>query len=278
MSYNFIMFSKHTQNLPLAESTMLLKQTGLQGFDLTVRENGHVEPAEVVEKLPEAVEIIKSGGLDVGMITTSITDINDPYSEDILHTAAKLGIRHFKLGYWKYEGFGTLRRQRAEVKAKLKDITAVAGELDMVAGFHNHSGPCFGANLCDIEAVIADLPSEHIGLYLDPCHATIEGGVDGWEMAFDLLSERLVMVALKDAYWQGAPGKPEGQAQHLIFCQMGQGNVNWPKFFALLKQINFAGPISLHSEYQGSYAFADLTDKQVIEQTAKDYKYIKTML
>ena len=278
MNYNFVMFSKHTQNLPLAESTALLKKTGLNGFDLTVRESGHVEPEQVIDKLPEAVEIIKNGGLNVGMITTNITDINDPHSENTLRAAAQLGIQHFKLGYWKYEGFGTLRKQRAEIKAKLKDITATAKDLDMVAGFHNHSGPCFGANLCDIEAVIADLPAKNIGLYLDPCHATIEGGLDGWEMALDLLSERLVMVALKDAYWQGSPGNPQGQAQHPIFCQMGQGNVNWPRFFELLKQIKFSGPISLHSEYQGPHSFADLTDKQVIEQTKKDFEYIKSVL
>ncbi len=272
------MFSKHTQQLPLAESTALLKETGLNGFDLTVRGNGHVKPEEAVDKLPEAVGIIQSGGLDVGMITTDITDINAPHAIDTLQTAAKLGIRYFKLGYWKYDGFGTLRKQRAEVKARLKDITAAAAELNMVAGFHNHSGPCFGANLCDIEAVIEGLSPEHIGVYFDPCHATIEGGLDGWEMALDLLAGRIVMVALKDAYWKGPPGKPEGRAQDLVFCRMGEGNVNWPKFFELLRQINFTGPISLHSEYQGSFSFAELTDREVIEQTGRDFQYVRSVL
>jgi sugar phosphate isomerase/epimerase len=52
-------------------------------------------------------------------------------------------------------------------------------------------------------------------------------------------------VAIKDFYWgKNAKGKWEP-----VWCPLGEGMVNFPAFFAMLKEAKFSGPVQLHTEY-----------------------------
>ena len=93
--------------------------------------------------------------------------------------------------------------------------------------------------------MLEDVAPPSMGIYFDPCHATIEGGKSGWEIAFQLVSSRICMVATKDFFWEKVKGKWEA-----TMCPLGQGMVDYPRFFTLLKQSGFTGPISLHVEYE----------------------------
>src|SRR5438067_1893499 len=124
-----MVFSKHLAGPPLEESARRLAEFGVAAIDLTVRPKGHVDPSRAPDELPALAERLHQQGSRVGMLTTSITDATDSTTRPILATAAKLGIRHVKLGYWDYAGFGTLAKLRAEVRAKVKDIAAICAEL-----------------------------------------------------------------------------------------------------------------------------------------------------
>jgi sugar phosphate isomerase/epimerase len=50
------------------------------------------------------------------------------------------------------------------------------------------------------------------------------------------------MVALKDFYWNKATP---------VWCPMGEGVVNWKQVFAEFDKAGYAGPMSLHLEYDG---------------------------
>jgi sugar phosphate isomerase/epimerase len=205
------------------------------------------------------------------MITTNITDASDPATRPILETAASLDIRYVKLGYWEYAGFGTLARLREDVRGKVKDLAAICGEIGITAGFHNHSDAYLGASLWDIEHVIRHTPPAAMGLYFDPAHATIEGGSAGWEQGMDLLANRIVMLAVKDFRWvEGKHRYAGGRRQSVEFCPLADGNTPWPAVMQRLRRIGFDGPISFHSEYQGSHSFADLSVDEVIAQTKRD--------
>jgi sugar phosphate isomerase/epimerase len=54
-----------------------------------------------------------------------------------------------------------------------------------------------------------------------------------------------------------------------------RGVVAWPEVFACLRQIGFDGWVSVHSEYQGSHSWRDLTVEELIEQTREDLKYLR---
>ncbi|MDF2439667.1 MAG: hypothetical protein JWN98_651 [Abditibacteriota bacterium] len=131
-------FSKHLAGPPLEETARRLRAMGISAIDLTVRAGGHIEPERVQDELPRAHEVLAAHGVRIAMITTGIVDATEAHTAAVLRTAHLVGVSHYKLGYYSYEGFGTLRKQREEVRSKLRDLAQLNGEVGIVGGFHNH--------------------------------------------------------------------------------------------------------------------------------------------
>ena len=268
---DYMVFSKFLTGQPLESVGRRLKAAGIAGIDLTVRPGGHVEAANVTEALPRAVEELGRAGVRIGMITTGIQSVEQ--GETILRAAAKCGIKHYKLGYWSYREFGTLKQLRAEIIAKLKPLAALNRELNLTAGFHNHSDTFVGAQLADVAHILDAVDSPHVGAYFDGCHATIEGGSRGWMAGLELVIDRIVMLAVKDFRWLDNKSAYAGGRRHsVMFCPLATGNTPWPAMVKVLKQRNFAGPISIHAEYREaghSEPWCE-TAQDVIDAAAKD--------
>jgi sugar phosphate isomerase/epimerase len=267
---DYMVFSKFLTGEPLESVGRRLKSAGMSAIDLTVRPGGHVEAARVADDLPRAAADLAESGVRIGMLTTAIQSVEQ--GEAILRTAAKLGIRYYKLGYWMYEGFGTLANQRAEIIAKLKPLAALNRELNLTAGFHNHSDNFFGANTCDVRDVLNAVDSPTVGAYFDGCHATIEGGSRGWLMQLEYIIDRLVMLAVKDFRWLDSTSAYAGARRHsVMFCPLATGDTPWPQLVRIFKDRKFAGPISIHAEYRTDHSEPWCeTAQDVIDMTKQD--------
>jgi sugar phosphate isomerase/epimerase len=277
--FDLMMFSKHLQGYPLDKAAEKLKAMGIYSLDLTVRSGGHVEPENVEKELPAIHEKLLKLGISIGMMTTNIVNASDPSTEKILKTAASLGIKYYKIGYYNYKGFGSLLKQRKEIKKKVGEIAELNGEYGTHGGFHNHSDDFIGASVWDIQEIISDTARETMGLYLDPAHLVAEGGSKGWMMGIDLMSDRITMLAVKDARWVEGKHRYAGGRRHsLEFCDLENGNTPWPEVLGLLKKIDFKGPASIHSEYQGKHSYKDMSSEELLEQTAIDVKLFKKWL
>lgn len=277
--WKLILFSKHIQKLPIGEAAEGIKIAGLTGVDLTVRPGGHVEPEKVEDDLPRLYEQFKKHGVQVVMLTTEIKSATEPNTEIILRTASALGIKYYKTGYFRYRGFGTLAGQREEVRKTLGSLAELNLKYGITGAYHNHSADFFGAALWDIYAVLKDLPPAAMGFYFDPAHAMIEGGSNGWMMGMELLADKIVAVAVKDYHWIKGNYRYAGGRQHSVeFCPLTSGNVPWDQVIDLLQKIGYVGPLSFHSEYQGGYSFADLTEREVLQQTTKDVAFFKSWI
>lgn len=265
------LFTKHLPHLGYRELAETLRDLGFEGADLTTRPRGHVLPENVELDLPRAHEALASEGIAVPMISTGLLSRADPAARSTLYTAAKLGIPYFKIGYYRYRSLENLDGHLRDAKKRVESLAAIAGHAGITGGFHNHSGTYVGSALWDHWWILRDTDPEQVGFYFDPCHATIEGGSAGWEIGFHRLKDRLKMVACKDFRWEMVEGawKPR-------MCPLGQGMVNYPKFFKVLAASGFSGPISLHVEYriEGSNEAQRLDrEMQAIE---RDYKYLKS--
>lgn len=273
------LFSKCVQDYPLEKLAQCLKQMGIKFLDLTVRPGGHVEPEQVEEQLPAIHGKLLSAGISINMITTNILDASDKLTEKILRTTAALGIKYYKLGYFRYEGLGTLLKQREEIKKRVEELSSLNNEIGIHGGFHNHSNDFFGASLWDVCYVIKDTNPAAIGVYFDPAHAVIEGGSCGWKMAMDLLADRITMLAVKDFRWLDNKTGYAGARRHSIeICPFSEGNVPWHEVLQMLKKINFSGPVSIHSEYSDFSRFKDFTTEGILEQTEKDIAFLKARI
>ena len=258
-------FSKHLQEWDFSELGRNLKRAGFDGVDLTVRPGGHIEPETAADQLPEAAALLAQEGVHVSMITTAITSVEEPHARTLLETASRTGIRYFKIGYYLYDGFRSLRKGLGEAAARLRDIAALSGELGLWGGFHNHSGPYLGAHVAHVRRLLDDLDPNAIGSYFDIGHATVEGAAQGYLLGLDELADRIRMLALKDFVIRPEPAAYRGST-----VPMGEGLVAWTTVVDVLKEIApKLGPVSYHGEYK------NLTAEEVLAQVVKDKAFFE---
>ncbi|MDA1312390.1 MAG: sugar phosphate isomerase/epimerase [Acidobacteria bacterium] len=264
------LFSKPLPFLGYSELGKALGEMGIPGVDLTTRPSGHVLPENVERDLPKAQADLKKHGVEISMITTGLTSIDDPAARPTLHTAARLGVPFFKLGYYRYEDLSQLDSTLAEVKREVEGLAGLAQQAGIQGGFHNHSGAYVGAAMWDHWWALRDTDPRWMGFYFDPMHATVEGGGAGWKIGFQRLASRLKMVSVKDFFWE----KRAGKWTHDV-CPLGEGMVDLPAFFRTLAATDFDGPITLHVEYEIQGATESARRDNVLAAIEKDYKYLK---
>jgi sugar phosphate isomerase/epimerase len=274
---NLVMFSKMLQEFPVAQAARRIRELGFEGVDLTVRPGGHVEPERVGMALNEAVRAIKDAGLSVPLITTAITSAAEPHAEATAAAAIHEGIRFLKLGYWDAPR-GKVAASIDEARRKLDGLERLAAQYHVTFGVHNHSGP--GLVNCQpavLWTLLKDRDPKQVAVYFDPSHAAIEGGDGGWRQSLELLGPSLRLLAVKDAGWKSAPGRPKATWK-VQFMPLKDGLVPWPEVVSYLQSSGFDGPISFHSEYKGSHSWRDLTTPELIEQTAEDVAFFKSLI
>ena len=260
----FILFSKPLPELGWSDLGRAVREAGYEGVDLTVRAKGHVLPERAAEDLPRAIEAIKSHGLTVPMITTELTSANDPTAKRLLQTAARHGVGYFKTGYWRYTSSPDVRGQVAAAGEALSGLAALARDCGIQLGFHNHAA-YIGAALWDIAPAIDRLEPQWAGYYFDPRHAVAEGGGGAWKAATNLVLPRLKMVALKDCLWEKTD-----KGWQIEDCPLGDGMVDWAWMGAALRRVNFAGPISVHLEYEIPGSTPAERTRRTIEAARRD--------
>ncbi len=261
------MFSKHFPELTCEELGKTCRDLGFAGIDLTVRPKGHVPPERVAEDLPRAVDALRKAGLEVPMITTGLTSASDPAAAPTLKTAARLGVTCFKPGYWQYNSADPLSRLK-EVGADIRGLAALAAEYKITMGLHNHSGAYVGEAVWDTWEMIRDLDPRWTGFYYDPGHAAIEGGLGGHDISQRLVAPRLKMVAMKDFYW-----RKNDKGWEPVWCPIGEGTVNWRQVFGGFAKAGYAGPLSLHLEYDGGMDVATR-----VAAVRKDLAYVRPLI
>jgi len=264
------LFSKHLPELNWADLARATKDLGFDGIDLTVRKGGHVLPEQAPVNLPKAVTAIHDGGLTVPMITTDLQEDNE-VARAVVSTAGKLEIPFMKPGYYHYR-FVDVRRELETAGAQFRGLAAIARQHGVQVGFHNHAG-YIGAPIWDIARILDAVDPQSAGYYFDVCHAVTEGGVGGWKIALNLVSTRIKMIAVKDFYWEktNSGWKPR-------MCPLGQGMVSWPEFFQALCRAGFAGPVSLHLEYDLPGSTAPARRESTLAAASRDLGFLRKSL
>ena len=240
-------FSKHLQWAGWDEMAAVAKECGFDGVDLAVRKGGHVLPERVADDLPRAFEAVRKAGLEMPMITAGIVDAGSPHAEEILKAASALGIRNYRWGGFRYDDKKPIPDQLAALKPRVQELAELNRRHNMTAMYHTHSGMEVGAPIWDLWVILRDSDPKYTGVNYDIGHATVEGGLGGWIRSAQLTAPYMLGVALKDFLW----AKNRRGEWQPAWCPPGEGMVNFPKFFGMLKAAGFSGPVQLHFEYEG---------------------------
>jgi sugar phosphate isomerase/epimerase len=241
---NIHVFSKPMHMMSHAETAKLLAECGFGGIDYTVRvPQGHVLPEKVQEDLPRAIDAAHAAGLKVEMITTEITSVRDKHAEAVLRTAAKHGVKYYRVGNWSYDAKLGVEGTLAKLRPVIKEFAAFNESLGLHGAIQNHAGTRVGSAIWDLHELLRDVDPRWFGLQYDIRHATAEGG-QSWPLPLKLLHPWIRCTDIKDFKWQQSPGKAA-----IENVPLGEGVVPFDAYFKLVRELNISGPISMHFEY-----------------------------
>lgn len=257
-------FSKHLHWAGWDEMAAFAAEAGFDGIDLTVRPGGHVAPERAAADLPRAAAAIRKAGLDLSMITTAIVDAATPHAAAVLSAAASLGVRRYRWGGMPYDDASPIPTQLDALRRRAAGLADLNRRLGVTAMYHTHSGMEVGAPIWDLYLLLKDFDPAELAINYDIGHAVVEGGLGGWVRSAQLVRPWMRGVALKDFRWVAdANGKwlPEWRPP-------GEGMVDFPRFFRMLRQQAFAGPVQVHFEYKGLGGAEDGAAAIAIPRTA----------
>jgi sugar phosphate isomerase/epimerase len=161
----------------------------------------------------------------------------------VLETSAKMGIKHYRIGYYAYDFKKGIVESLNAIKVKLTQLARLNKEIGIQGGYQNHSGTRVGAPMWDVWELIRELPVEQISSQFDIRHAVTEAAAS-WVIALRLLHKNIGSLAIKDFTWGISGNKAK-----VVSVPLGEGIVDFNLFFSTLKELNLVAPISMHIEY-----------------------------
>lgn len=280
VSPDICIFSKCLQFLDYQQLAEIIAKMGLDGVDLTVRKNGHVVPENVKTDLPRAFKAFQGVSKKIPMIVTEIVDANDRYTDQILSTASSLGIKYYRIGYFRYDPTLGIIENLNKHRQAMEDLEKINRKYKIHGCYQNHSGPYnfVGGPVWDLHHLIKDMDPEFIGVQYDIMHATVEGGYS-WPYGLKLVAPWIRTIDMKDFIWEeGNSGKWETK-----IIPMGEGMVDFNKFIKEVEHLNIQATYSIHCEYDlGGAENGSLQPKmkpdEIYKKIGKDLSFLQTLI
>lgn len=237
-------FTKCLQFLNYDEMAALVAKQGFDGADLAVRKGGQVLPENVETDLPKVVNALRKAGVDSKMIVTNINNSEDKFTRPILKSMADLGIKYYRMGYFDYDAGKSMPQNLDEIKRAFEKLEKVNREYGVSGNYQNHSGIRVGGPVWDLYHLLKDCDPKFIGVQYDIRHAVVEGG-ESWPLGMKLLAPWIQTTDIKDFIWK----KDENGKWKILNVPLGEGMVDFKKYFELYKPMKIEAPISIHYEY-----------------------------
>ncbi|MDC0263226.1 sugar phosphate isomerase/epimerase, partial [Verrucomicrobiales bacterium] len=265
--FEFCTFTKPLQHLSYAEMSDEIAKLGFDGIEGPVRPGGHVLPERVEDDLPKMVEALKANDLNLTLMTSGINEVSEEQrTEAVLRTAADLGVKRFRMAYYRYDLKKPIAPQLDEFRARLKDLVAMTSELGIKPVYQNHSGKnYFGGPIWDLAEALEDFDAKDIGVAFDIGHATVEGA-KAWPLNYARIRDYIDTLYIKEPAWD---------ENTLGWGPIGEGVVD-KSYFETVKKSDFSGPVSVHVEYLGHKDPKIVP--AVLEAIKKDFARVKSLL
>ena len=164
-------FEKPLELLSAEELAGQLASIGFDGVDATVRKGGRIEPEKTKDELPALVGTLKKSNLKVLVMASSISRADQPHAEETLRTAARLGIKRYRLSGFRYDLKRPIIPQLDALKPQLRDIAAINRELGLTAVYQNHGGASnVGGQVWDLHYLMKDFDPREVAVAYDIRH------------------------------------------------------------------------------------------------------------
>lgn len=237
-------FSKHLQWLDFDKTAEVLKNAGFNGIDYTVRKGGHIQPENVKKDLPRAIKVAQQKGMDVKMITTGISSLDDEKAREILEIAASEGVGYYRMGYYHYQKDLPPLKSIEKAREHLTKLAEFNEKVKINGSYQNHAGRYIGAPVWDLYYLFEGINPAWTGIQYDIRHAVVEGGMS-WHNGLDLVAPWINTLAIKDFIWENKDDR-----WRAVSIPLGnKGMVDFPAFFNIIGQKKLQLPMTIHYEY-----------------------------
>lgn len=236
------LFTKVLQWVPLEDLPVTVQDLGFTGIDIAVRGNGHFTIQELKGKLPPLVAASARLGLNAPILTTELTGDNLLEMEEFLKILSGEGIRHYRMGWLKYQTREILKELQT-YNSRLKKMAELHGRYRVQAHYQNHAGNGVGGSVWELVHLLDGVDPGHIGIQYDLRHAVVEG-YRSWETAFDVIKDKITTLDIKDFRWNNSSGKDLP-----LTVPLGEGNVDFGKIASSEAFKSLSVPKIIHVEH-----------------------------
>lgn len=245
-----IIFSKSFREKNVEELIKLALGFEFDGYDFCVRPGYPVNPDNAGEKLVEAVKKFNREGLAIPMITANFDLLTPDHStaEPIFSAMDKADVRLIKLGYF---GFDPLKQdywgEVDKIRKTLEGWQKLGQKYNVKICYHTHSARCMGLNCASLMHLLSGFDPKYLGAYIDTGHMVVEG--EEFCVGAAMVKKYLSIIALKDVLLVREEKNKHGK-KVCKWVTAGKGMVDWTAVFSELVRIGFAGPLSIHCEFE----------------------------
>lgn len=268
------LFTKVLQWVPLKNLPVTVHDLGFAGIDIAVRSNGHFTVEELKEKLPPLVAASDRLGMETPILTTELTGESLQEMEEFLKIISGEGIRHYRMGWLKYQTAEILKELEA-YNNRLKRLAELHARYQVQGHYQNHAGNGVGGSVWELIHLLDGIDPTHIGIQYDLRHAVVEG-YRSWETALQVIKARITTLDIKDFRWSSSSGKDLP-----ITVPLGEGNVDFSKIASSEAFKSSTVPKILHVEHDLGGAEHGkqepiIPGDQILSAIQKDLRYFQS--
>lgn len=244
-----------------------IREIGLDGVELPVRPGYQVTPETVGAGLPRAAKVFRDRGLQITSIAASA-------DKTMIAAAGEAGVPIIRI----MANIDMNKGYRASVDGYRRLFDTLLPDLErhgVTIGVQNHCDYFVGSAVGLME-LLRGYDPRRVGAVLDPAHCALDGEPE--DMAVDIAWSGLVLVNLKNAYWQRLTTAGQESEWRKYWSTGRTGLCSWSAVLASLSKRGWKGAYCLSAEYTGLEGPGDLKEDDAIPHLRDDIAYLKSLL
>jgi sugar phosphate isomerase/epimerase len=232
-------FTKPWPALSMGELAELVHGIGFDAAEIPVRPGFQVVPDRVAADLPRLVSTLGDAGVRVCSVASSL-------DEPIFAACAEQGVPVIRI--MAPVRRGAYAASVEDFRRLVADALPLAERYGVRIGVQPHQGDNVNSGVTMHQALKGFDPAQ-VGVIWDAAHDALAGVPP--ETGLDVVWDQLVMVNLKNAYYERRNG-PEADAAewHPHFTTGRHGLASWPRVAAELIRRGYRGTVCLTAEYE----------------------------
>jgi sugar phosphate isomerase/epimerase len=234
----FAVFTKPWPNDSIQELARRVASYGFESAEVPVRPGFQVEVTSVERKLPQLVSAFAALGVTVSSVASEL-------DERVFASCASANVSLIRVMAPIIRGHYIRSEER--FRHELAGASPLCERYGVRVGVQQHHGDHI-SDATGLRSLLEGLDSRWFGAIWDAAHDALAGLEP--ENGLDLVWDRLLMVNLKNAYYQRTNG-PEAEhanwARH--FTTGRHGLASWARVLGELRRRHYSGTVCLTAEY-----------------------------